>query len=713
MRSTLATLLGIVRYQLRDFLRTRYFGVIAALLLALSLVFLELPELAQKYAVMPIFNVAAYLGSLGGILLFFMLVPQWIKEFHPGADMVWSREIPTPVFFFAKIVASLIGVFLAYFPALLLNAAVLCYYFGSFSLRPLGQLIAIILLPQLVLIISLSVLVSLTLQKPLWSYVVLFVLWIGLPSVYEKVPWWNISLRRFFPSPVIGFGPHTELVFWNRLYIYSVSLILLVAAFSFFRLIEPRIKNAPSGLARLLILGSMIALCILSGQSIRNMAAISRVSFPASNNEDLLISSVALEAFTQYIEVDLAQEILWGKSEITFVVHQPITTLHFNLNPGLQVDRVSIPGRTGVSLIDQGVIITPTLNIGELVTLIIHYQGILKPDQNRPNLFQVPDRHQQNATTAYLGQGTFFMAAPGNWSPFSESLLPHRLELVLTGVFPEMVSNADDIRDLPKGKQLVWNHIQPGALVALSSSYRQFLVGDAVVYSPTDYEHLLDIVAPVSASIVGTMETAFLGEAQGKAISIAIVPFNQLPQYSLGDGLIFLPENYFRMYASLSATQNYEAPIIFKRLAAEIMMRAWWCQYRHCFIQPVMIGDYMEGDEDAITPTILSFMALKQSQALLGESFAASEIQARRARVLDNIFFFTPNDVIFPSLGISNALFVRLNDLWNQLGQDAFLRLVISFDQTYADGQLSIDEFEQFVFKQSGVALPPLNSDSN
>lgn len=703
---------GIASYEWRLIRRGRTFWVSAALLTALAWLVLEWPDLPRKNPLSANTAVMQFLGMLSSLLFIFLFTPAWLRELQRGHDMVWSRTVSSLTYLAGKMLGMAIAAIMALLPAVSLTGAATLWVFGPQSLKSTVYTFTVILAPTVAITLAGNAFVSLLLRHWLWIYLTLIGLRVGILVGIRPLQLTNLTLQGVYVSPLIGFGPDMDLVIWNRCFYLTLALTSIGVAALLFPYREPRIQRPNRfGQATLAVIAIMALAGVMQSASAFHAATQQAQLSPDASGE-YEPGRAERADYRLSVVLDLKRNHLAGEAKLTLSgISTPSPELPLQLNPGLHVQHVLSGDHPVVWQRDGKIVFNSPLPEGQSISLTIRYEGRLLVNHRAYDIFAGRAEHSP-LPGGYLGQSTAHLVRSGDWYPFAGLWSPNQLDVTLLGAEEETawVSTADQVSQIAGRQRLFWSGPLAEPLLAVSPAYRQANWPEAMILYPFEYQHLLDKVVPPYISAARQLD-ARLRSRPPSPLRVAIVALLERPQYDSTTGTLFLSEEAFTDYRLNFPHGTVGRDAIYQRWVAETMTRVWWCQEHRCLALPPHIGFFSDPAGDAIEPTLLSYIALRLTEARLGAEFLTEEIRNRIevARAGDKVIF-SP----YPNLGISPSLFVRLDHLWNLAGPQQFWAMVSAYEERYRDQQPpSLGEFEAFVQMTTNVPLPPFAQSSN
>jgi len=697
-------LCGIAITEWRLAKRTLTFWVVVILLSMLAWVVLEWPSLPRRSIWVTTAAVTEFLGLLGSFLLIFPITMGWLRDFNTGHDVIWVRGISSDEYFWGKVLGtSLIGL-ATFLPPILIAGIAAIINFGLYGLSRLVVSTAIILVPTVVISVTIIIFFVMLVRQRLAAFIILIAFRAAVATAVRIQQLANFTLQGVYISSLIGFGPSTSLVLWNRLFYSFLSIVFICAGALLFPHIEPRVSfySRP----RQAVFLSMIVLsligsvyCSLKFGEIVEQTSLSKMSptaitYPPFYSQDYQVSLIANSQSGDLI----------GKAQLVIIANSAFQEMSLPLNAGLQIQSISSDPNHRVLLQDGKIEIDPPLSVGETISLTIQYGGRLFVESQAYDSF-TPLEKRFSSTGGYVGQNTAYFLRDGNWYPFFNTLSPTYLEITVLGEGMTCIDSASEKQSNASGSTFIW--AEPSTiLLACSSYFHQATWSDIIVLYPEDYKHLLDTVIQPYASTALQMDYRLYSN-QPRPLKVAILPLLNRPFYDSTTGMLFLDEEGVEQYGENFNYGETSRSVAYKRWASERMVRVWWCQKYNCYAVPYYLGQrHQPTEENVVAETLLSYLAFRLTEPLDGEEPLTSELEFRANSIFaPELQAFSP----YPELGVSPSLFIRLDKLWKLIGQENFWNMVRTYAIKFEGHSQSIDAFEVFIEKTTGASLPPID----
>lgn len=693
--------LGIAVYEWRLIIRGRVFWVLSVLLTALAWIVLEWPTLPYKDPFTVISTEMKFLGLLSSFLLIFLIVPACLREFQSGFDIVWVRSFPYRSFLIGKMLGIAIAITMVYLPAITLVCVAVVKFFGVRFLSSLSYMFGVVLVPTIAITFAVSMLMSLLVRHRLLTYVILIMIRAAIATRVEILQLGNFALQGFYTSPIIGFGPDAALVFTNRRFYVLLTCTFFAFTLMLFPFFLPR-KTQPKISKTIVFSLVTVALLFLAVQAALDFQkAVSQATLHTSPVSSTSLPTI--ESYTLHIVIDLENEIISGQAEITLHTNfEPLSELSLSLNPGLYVSTLDTENSNGYLKGDKIMFDNPILP-QESIKIILRYEGTILVNYHAYNKFLDPAQ-RSILPGGYLGQQTFYLTSPGNWYPFSYLGAPTNFRLSILGETNSTVVSTASQTSLEANKQIfIWSAPLPSPVLALTKSNSKVYWPNVTVLMPSAYEHIAHDVVLAYVDSASKLDQELLHLSPERPLQVVVLPLIERSLYDSKTGTLFLSETVFQQYRLNFYYANESRQSLYQRWATETMTRIWWCQAAECLSIPPYIGFTYEAQGDAVTETLLSYLALRLVEPNVGSDFVNREIQQRiMAHCSPESYVNSP----YPYLGISPSLFIRLHRFWEIVGSDKFWELAGIYQITYGKESPTLLDFEAFALSVTGLPLP-------
>ena len=318
----------------------------------------------------------------------------------------------------------------------------------------------------------------------------------------------------------------------------------------------------------------------------------------------------------------------------------------------------------------------------------------------------------------------------GNWHPFPGCVIDS-LEVSLNGyeLDNNIIHTADRISESNKTIVLNWDTPPPLPLFVPSQDQKlseygesQFLIADSRI-SENEIERLYGVYSEIVTQL---KQRVLQNNQTNDSLQIALIPMTKYGRYDLLSNTIFLPEKdsvIYNFQSDIKRFQDYQnsselnnPDSFYSRWIAERMIRMWWCGLDFCpdiqvkrydisALTTKRMFDDSDPDVKPVLNSLLSYSALQLAEPLVGSEFLVEEIEHRRLLVeAQDEFPFRP--IAFGYYSNINELMVRLDGLWETIGEDAYWDMVNTYRDSYGDTSISLYDFEKFIKQETGVDLP-------
>jgi len=671
------------------------------------------------------------IGLFGSIFVVTLSVTSFLREFQPTYGFFWTRAFHVNSYVIGKYIGVCAGVGTALLPVGIWVAGLEFKLYGLRGIFIQVREWIFLLAPSLAIALAATFLLGLILKRTLWTIFLMALIVAGILAFSLDIT----HLLGFVPygiygSPLIGYGLDTRLVTYHRMFYVGLSILILALSLLAVRFTAPHLakKNKPWHIAAwsLFSIGMLVVLFIIGINFQHESDALSGDPTLYSHREDAQDCSV----ISSYrVELTLSHKTgqVNGKAYIELSPSSASINLPFDLNEGLQVDKISLSPQHYKAKVDDG-FLSLTLPSGwenRNVLLSLEYSGVLYIPR-----FLYDSLHHPGELTVdpfwvngYIDEETVFLARDGNWHPFPYcSLNTLTVELNEMPLNAKIMHTADKVKSSPSHTILTWERQPPLPLVTTSLNYKTIQLGETpLLIGPGYIPHSeLDwVFAPyltLMKQIDASLQQGNLSNSQ--QFQIAILPHIKHGSYDARSGTLLLPETdpLLLGYENLPdlGTARLNTPnLVYQRWVAERMIRLWWCSENACpalQVNGYNIG-YMEfpgSNEQGKTTldALLTYTALRLAEPLVGQEFVAEELDARRQMVGDEVALtanWLPLAVLAPEI---NSVVQGLDKIWEEAGAEAFWQLVCEYHRLYGTTSLSENEFRDFAKRITGVDLP-------
>lgn len=693
--------LGIAVYEWRLIIRGRVFWVLSVLLTALAWTVLEWPMLPYKDPFTVISTEMKFLGLLSSFLIIFLIVPACLREFQSGFDMIWDRSFSHYSFLIGKILGIAIAITMVHLPAIALICVAVIKFFGFSFLSSLSYMYGVVLIPTLAITFAASMLVSLLVRHRLLAYVILVMIRAAIATQVEILQLGNFALQGFYTSPLIRFGPDTLLVFINRRFYTLLTCTLLAFMTVLFPFLLPRKTRLEILKTIVFVLLTVALLFWVSQATLDFQKAVSQATLHTSSISSNSLPTI--EYYTLSIVVGLKNELISGQAEMTLRTNfEPLSELSLSLNPGLHVLTLDAENSNGY-LEDDKIIFDNPIPSQESIKIILRYEGTILVNYHAYDKFLDPAQRLV-LPGGYWGQQTLYLTYPGNWYPFSYLGAPTNLRLSILGETNSTVVSTGSQTSLEAGKQsFIWSAPLPSPILAIPKSNNKVYWPNVTVLMPSAYKHIAHDVVAVYVDSASRLDQELLHLLPDHPLQVVVLPLIERSLYDSKTGTLFLSETAFQQYRLNFYYATEPRQSLYQRWATETMIRIWWCQANKCLPNPPYIGFTYEAQGDAVTETLLSYLALRLVEPNVEGDFVNREIQQRiMAHCSPESYVNSP----YPYLGISPSLYIRLHRFWERVGSERFWEFVGIYQTTYGKESPTLLDFEVFTLSTTGSPLP-------
>ena len=672
------------------------------------------------------------LGLFGGLFIAPLGSTAFRREFQSGYDFLWSRPFSTSAYVLGKFTGVYAGIITALLPIGLWTVYRESIQYGVPGVVLMLKTWGVILAPTLAVVLSVTVFHNCLVGGRFLSLLVMILVIGGILTSGTNITH-LIGFAPFaiYTSPLISYGPEHQLVWLHQIFYVEISFLALVLSMIIAYFLAPRLEqqdfHIPYLVGSTLIVGAIVVVLLQTGIHFQRQGR--RMSSADSTNPALGKSpSCPLQLYNIDLVINPDNGEIKGQIYLQIQDTEMDVSIPLDLNSGLHITEMqaSIPGKIRIQ---QGMlrITLPPAYSGE-ISLTLKYAGVLDvPRSLYDKAFRTPQLSiAPFKVGGYVESQTIFLVRDGNWHPF-----PYCTPNSLRVTFPEMpflMHTADEIESSAGQMVLTWEQAPPQPLFVSSQDYTKVST-DAVELLVAPHaisESLLEPSFSVYPVLMHRIE-ALLGDENSPPLAyhIAVVPLLKYGRYDPFSGTLFLPEGNNGLMTFLLSTYETvpltslsdplsEPELLYRRWAAEQIMRLWWCNESICPLLQVHYKDIAfsrllsVGDDQSqvknppVLNALLTYASLRLAVPLVGQEFVTAELAARqRTDLLPVLFYRVPS-----YNSTDNTLVVRLHKLWNQIGPEAFWRLMTIYQQEYRYTSISLQTFEDLVQRVTGEELP-------
>jgi len=718
---SLRLILAVARYELKMQVRAFALWVVALLLTILVWITLSTPQILQRARQNVAYSVVSNVGLAAGALLIFIIAPSLYRDYQfRFADLLWSRPVQASEYILGKFFGLITVVIFAITVPILASFAISRWMNASIDVITCFRLLIVLAVPTALFVTILCSLLTILLRRALFIYFLAIALWLAAlllqPNLLDLG---NYGVQETYYSPIIGFGPDTDLLYANRLVYLSLSGTLLCMAIVLFPFIEPR--SELSARCRYLLLASTIVLALGTVWSIVHFRAVAaplasyrsrsytETISPSTDDRPNTVhrSPIIIDDYELILTIEPFKGELSGQAEIHFtnLSSDPILSIRLGLNKGLKVD-TAMAAETPLKFQQRDILLfDPPLAPGVSQKLRVQYSGRLQFARSDYQIDGLP-QDEPREIRGYIGQGSVFLLRDGEWYPFSTLDAPQQLEITLPSRLP-VVTTANRNIQRDGQRTLVWEHgdLLPIPLLAGSEAYVQTrLQSQDIAYLPSGYnKRMIDEITLPFVHGAKYLDRWLLNV--GRAVTSAVVPLITAAAYDPQQGILFLPEGTFRRYAFTTKGNALSFQQMYTRWVAEEMAKAWW-RGNHIALET---GSH-DQRESGLASSIASYSAMLIADDLLNGGFADQELAARR-KSLTAMREGTPlfHNYLMASLVPDNA-FLSVHELRTELGDESFRQLMQGYLEEWRGepSSITVEEFADLVRRKSGYDITPM-----
>ena len=236
--------------QWKLFVRDKVNWLFSLLVLVVALVTNPISELPETTALGYIENIARITGYIASLLFVILYLRFFLSETAKGHNHLWSRNAFGDDYLLLKAGIGIVGFLTLIVPTVFVTFVLSIAFFGIANALSAIWVWLLILLPPICFVIGLCSLIGLLINHILIASG-LIIIYLGF-VLTRSVNLGNLLI--FMPSlqmnsALIGFGPETEMLIYQRLFYVCVTLVLLTIAVFITDLRLPRVKPEHSWIA--------------------------------------------------------------------------------------------------------------------------------------------------------------------------------------------------------------------------------------------------------------------------------------------------------------------------------------------------------------------------------------------------------------------------------------------------------------------------------
>lgn len=707
-----ATVIAEVRLQHRQ----RSTWVLAALFLLVTSTSIDFQTIPFRSALVSALSTAESLGLLGSLSIAILLPFQLQREYKPSLDFFWQKHPDSAVFYFGKIIGTLLTVICALIPSFFLVGLPVALAHSASSLVLIVKTWLVVLLPTLFFVISVISLINLLMRKPLpavlsGTLLVAVFLFMNLDVTHLA----GFASYGIYSSALLGFGPDKPYVFWHDAFYVLLSILLLLLGAALSRRTAPRLESKPSVTSRLFYLGILLFLVGTVGWAARQFKSNTAALKPTYRELAPQPNPICRHANAIYADLSLQPKENQLEGSLTFTLKQPAVKERYILflNGGLNVTQYqSIP--KGVALIKSGNDLVLQLPPGETSDewqITLEFSGKLHlPHDRYDNLFISPQHVAAPFFPgAYLSDKTSFLMRDGDWNPLAECAMDS-----LTVRFPlpkgsHLMHTASEVSAQGDLTVLQWKKLPSTLLFLYSPELEQRQILDSTLFtgrqeiSNSVAEKVYSPHAYLIPEIDKKMRTA--APANG-SLKIVSVPLLKNDYYDPASKLYFVARNYDAelTFKSKSKADSVYTLNNYQYRVARTVLASWWCSQEPCWQAQVDPGRLFnlsaEGDNsNHVIQALLAYSSLRLAEPLTGTAYTEDTLRKLNPDGAPASVTELPP----VNLNTGTKLLVReLHEFWMSVGDETYWQMVRQYHTDYGVQSISPDALQAFLLQFRG-----------
>jgi hypothetical protein len=592
--------LSIALYELLQQLRSIAFWMLISVCTAITGVIVYGSNQNQPAAIAYV-TIASVAGRVSLILIPLLLFSIFHRDFRHGMrPLIWTRSVTSVQYASGKTIAAVFLSVLALFFPLVLSWLLSDLHFGEMVLLdPFVKLFFVMAICNIFLALFSLVWIALLPGKPLPGVIIGCATAILLTGFISQPPLSLLNMNKgaFFYSFSVGFGPDSPLLTDQAFFMLALALLCLGILMIIYQYTERL------GILRLRAFLGSVLLILLAGASAISIASNFQslmTNYQSAGSATVMPANAQMDHYTLNINADPDAGTLQGTAAFTLTLNASGSqTLTFLLNPGLQVQRITLGTENSATISvpfhsslgwTSFALKASSFAQGQATQVSIMYAGHLITGRDAyagPNgmndvLGANLGTYNPNPVQSYLGQGLGMLggADEGNWYPlpWTQQLVGNsstRLDVenirvhlpatthIFSNITSHMVSGGQEIAVQPDAAL-------PTAFLAFMDRPEQTMFANATLL----YQGATPESRDMSSYRVLLQQLQKMGTlfnlapiAHWQAI---ILPFLQAPIVT--PGLAWLPE-----YPLFNNTGlNMQSSSVATGLAAQEIAFAWW-----------------------------------------------------------------------------------------------------------------------------------------
>lgn len=547
--------------QWKLFVRDKVNWLFSLLVLVVALATNPISELPETTALGYIENIARITGYIASLLFVILYLRFFLSETAKGHNHLWSRNAFGDDYLLLKAGIGIVGFLTLIVPTVFVTFVLSIAFFGIANALSAIWVWLLILLPPICFVIGLCSLIGLLINHVLIASG-LIIIYLGF-VLTRSVNLGNLLI--FMPSlqmnsALIGFGPETEMLIYQRLFYVCVPLVLLTIAVFITDLRLPRVKPehswiAVSAMAVLSVVA--LSLSIRWGSELLNLQRVRSAEPNLQTRQSLEFACAGFESYRLQLELSTDGAIASGLAEVELTSGRDLSALSL-LNTGLAVDRFAVSG-------------------GDPLRIELQYHGSFVVPYYAYTVFDLPKEIEQigYAPGAYLETNLIFLQKLGEWHPYA-LCSPDEITFILPADITINYNSADTEAIDGGMRRLQWQQPSEEILLIAGVNYQIEDQENQRIYLSPDAGHREDIRNEQYGTFF-RLVWQHLNEMEGS--DFALIPLPLIKQSFLESQTLTLiiPER--------SRQIDYMWPddkVGYSLNVALDVLQAWWCRQQAC-----------------------------------------------------------------------------------------------------------------------------------
>ena len=443
--------------QWKLFVRDKVNWLFSLLVLVVALVTNPISELPKTTALGYIENIARITGYIACLLFVILYLRFFLNETAKGHNHLWSRNAFGDDYLILKAGVGIAGFLTLISPTVCLTFVLSVAFFGIANALSAIWVWVIILLPPVCFVIGLCSLIGLLINNGLIASGVI-IIYLGF-VLTRPVDLGNLLI--FMPSlqmnsALIGFGPETEMLIYQRLFYVCVPLFLLTIAVFITDLRLPRVKPKHSWIAvsAMAVLSvAALSLSVYWGSKLLNLQRLRSVEPNLQTRQNLESACADFQSYRLHLELSADGAIASGLAEVELSSGRDLSALSL-LNAGLAVDRFEVRD-------------------GDPIRIELQYHGRFVVPYYAYSVYGLPKEIEQigYAPGAYLEKNLIFLQKLGEWHPYA-LCSPDEITLILPADITINYNSADTEAIDGDMRRLQWQQASDHILLIAGAKYQ-------------------------------------------------------------------------------------------------------------------------------------------------------------------------------------------------------------------------------------------------